>query len=72
MKIEPSSAASEISHWCELILATETIFVNNRLEEVFSYGKTVIPYCTTAAGPAHVQSSPQSLLSNIQTDESSY
>ncbi len=54
MKIEPSSAASEISHWCELILATETIFVNNRFEEVFSYGKTVIPYCTTAAGPAHV------------------
>ena len=54
MEIENPSAAPEIGQWCDLILATGTIFVNNTFEELFCYGKTVISYCTTAVGPAHV------------------
>lgn len=54
VEIENPSAASEIGQWCDLILATGTIFVNNTFEEVISCGKTVILYGVTAAGPAHV------------------
>jgi len=52
--IEKPSAAPEIGQWCDLILATGTIFVNNTFEEIFSCGKPVILYGTAAAGPAHV------------------
>ena len=54
VEIENPSAAPEIGQWCDLILATGTIFVNNTFEEIFSCGKPVILYGTTAVGPAHV------------------
>jgi uncharacterized protein (DUF4213/DUF364 family) len=54
VEIENPSTASEIGEWCNLIVATGTIFVNNTFEEVFSCGKPVILYGTTAAGPAQV------------------
>jgi len=54
VEIENPSAASEIGQWCDLIVATGTIFINNTFEEIVSCGKPVILYGTTAAGPAHV------------------
>jgi hypothetical protein len=54
VEIEKPSVASEISQWCDLIVATGTIFVNNTFEEIISCGKPVILYGVTAAGPAHV------------------
>ncbi len=51
---DPSAAASEIGQWCDLIVATGTIFVNNTFEEILSCSKPVILYGVTAAGPAHV------------------
>jgi uncharacterized protein (DUF4213/DUF364 family) len=54
--IESPSAADEddISTWCDLIVATGTIFVNNTFDAILSCGKPVVLYGVTAAGPAHV------------------
>lgn len=52
--IENPSAADEISKWCNLIVATGTIFVSNTFEEILSCGKPVVLYGVTAAAPAHI------------------
>jgi uncharacterized protein (DUF4213/DUF364 family) len=52
--IETPSAADDISKWCDLVVATGTIFVNNTFEGILSCGKPVVLYGVTAAGPAHV------------------
>ncbi|RCV65690.1 ABC-type sulfate transport system, permease component, partial [Methanophagales archaeon] len=71
--IESPSAAPEIGLWCDLIVTTGSIFVNNTYNEILSSGKPIVLYGTTAAGPAHVlgiqRYCPQSLLSNIQSEE---
>lgn len=54
VKIEPDLMASEICHWCDLVISTGTIFVNNTYEDIIFCDKPLILYGTTASGPAEV------------------
>ena len=54
VKIEPDLMASEICQWCDLVISTGTIFVNNTYEDIIFCDKPVILYGTTSSGPAHV------------------